>query len=168
MKKDRQNKLARQQAFLDAYIKYGHLGAAATSANCSVASHYNWMKGKQYKKRFEEASQKFQGSLVKEAITRARDGVETVLTHKGQVQYEVDPVTGETKLDDNFMPIPATVLKVSDRLLALALKAQVQTFKPDSDKVNVEISGPEKGPIESIIQVEFVDTEKKDGTSIDK
>lgn len=154
-----------QFTFLKAFEEYGHDGAAASSAGIYLSEVLKWKMEDEFVTAYENSRAQFAGSLFKEAITRARDGYEEPLIYKGQIQYMRDQETGELLLDDNLMPIPATIVKKSERMLALALKAHIDEYQPPKREiVKAEIETevkkePETEEIEvdNTIRIEFVD-----------
>ena len=153
MHKGTQQKLRNQEAFLQALLEYGHDGAAAMAAGISVAAVSNWKREDEFNERYNDAFVKFSGSLVREAITRGRDGYQEPIVYKGEVQYIRDSETGELMLDDALMPIPATITKKSDGLLKMALRANIKEYQPNS---SIELTGPDGTPITNNITVEFI------------
>ena len=144
---------AQQSAFLAAFKEFGHDGAAVATAGISFAELNEWKNDEHFIAQYEEAYELFSGTLVREAIVRARDGWYEPIIHKGEVQYLRDPDTGQVVLDDDLKPMPATILKKSEGLLKLALKANIEQYNPQS---KVEMAGPEGEPITNNITVEFI------------
>ena len=142
-----------QERFLELFIKLGHQGSVCSEMGISYGTVQNWKRDEDFLLLHVAAKEEFDGSLHAEIIKRARDGYEEPLIYKGQVQYLRDPTTGEVLLDDGLLPTVATVTRRSDRLLAMAAKANIESYKPTS---TVEITGPDGKPIQNHIQVEFV------------
>ena len=146
-------KLESQKKYLEAYSRLGHQGSACTAAGISYGTVQVWKKDEVFSVSLSEAKELFDGALQSEVLTRGVFGYEEPLIHKGQIQYLRDPTTGELELDDELKPIVATVTKKSDRLLAIAARANVETYKPNT---TVEVTGPDGKPLQNHIQVEFV------------
>ena len=87
----------------------------------------------------------------REAFRRGVEGFNEPLTHQGQITYQVreviDPDTNEKTfqrvLDANGQPIPVTVRKHSDALLALVLKGRRKQVYSD----RTEITGADGGAV---------------------
>lgn len=147
------NQQQQKAAFLAAYKEFGHDGAAVATTGITFAELNEWKNDEHFNVQYEEAFELFSGTLVREAIVRARDGWEEPLVHHGEVQYLKDPETGQVVLDDELKPIPATIRKKSEGLLKLALKANIDQYNPQS---KVEMAGPEGEPLTNNITVEFI------------
>lgn len=142
-----------QTAFLAAFKEYGHDGAAAAIAGVAYSEVDKWKEDENFMIQYNDAQQYFSGTLVKEAVIRARDGWEEPIIHQGEIQYEKDPDTGQLLLDDELKPIPATIRKKSDSLLRMALKANIEEYNPQS---KVELTGADGQPVSNNITVEFI------------
>lgn len=71
---------AAKEAFLAAYIEGGTITAAATVADISRDTHYDWMKADaDYKAAFWHAREASTDELEEVAITRAKDGSDGLL-----------------------------------------------------------------------------------------
>ena len=156
---------AQQSAFLAAYKEFGHDGAAVATAGITLSELQHWKEDEQFFLKYEEAFELFSGTLVREAIVRARDGWDEPIVHHGEVQYLKDPETGQVLLDDELKPIPATIRKKSEGLLKLALKANIEQYNPQS---KVEMAGPEGEPLTNNITVEFIQPGDKQEASTDE
>ena len=154
-----QDVAAQQSAFLEAFKEFGHDGAAAAIVDITVSEVEKWKEvDEQFLAMYDDAYQYFSGTLVKEAITRARDGWDEPIVHRGEVQYLKDPETGQPILDDDLVPIPATIRKKSDGLLKMALRANLEEYKPNS---KVEVTGVEGEPLVNNITVEFITSKEQ-------
>lgn len=85
-----------------------------------------------------------------EAFRRAVEGYEEPVVDKGRLAYRYERYVGEdgeekyrTLLDDNGQPIPLTVRKHSDALLALLLKGRRKKVYAD----RTELTGADGGPV---------------------
>src|SRR5487761_2670258 len=110
-------------------------------------------------------------SAKRARVNRATVGVNEPLTNGQGLIYEMEVVLGkdgEPALDDRGRPKLrrgkiATVKKYSDGLLQAMLKARVPEYR---DKKQVEVSGPNGGPIATHTTNEQVLTINLDGMSI--
>ena len=148
-----------QEKFLLAFGEYGHDGAAASIAGVTTTSVQIWKRDDHFNLLYNDAFLKFSGTLVQEAIKRGRDGYNHPIVYKGEVQYLKDNETGDLLLDDQLMPIPATIVKKSDRLLQMALRANIKEYQPNS---SIELTGPDGAPISNNITVEFMKPEDQE------
>ena len=162
-----------QKKFLETYTEFGHDGAAASVAGVMIHEVDEWVNEdeeegpihEEFLQAYKHAKAVFAGSLIREAIQRGRDGQEEPLIHKGQVQFLHDPSTGELVLDDNLMPIPATVRKKHNDLLKIALRAHVDEFNPRHKVESVQHvieEEPEPEPIVEVINEETGEVEIED------
>jgi hypothetical protein len=140
--------------FLEAYAKTGVLGPALKAAGISRSSYKKWRKDDE---EFDEACDDALQTAVDEGElalrTRGIDGVEEPVLYKGEPIWKRDPVTGQVMLDDDFNPIPYTIMTRSDRLLEVYTRAHRPEY---SEKRSVELSGPGGKAIESAVTVTYV------------
>jgi hypothetical protein len=85
-----------------------------------------------------------------EAFTRAVDGFEEPVIHAGQLMFRTRAVADadgnvrfEPVLDTNGQPVPLTIRKYSDQLLALILKGRRKALYSE----RTEITGVDAGPV---------------------
>ena len=147
-----------QEKFLLAFEEFGHDGAAASIVGVTTTLVGIWKREEHFNLIYNDAFLKFSGSLVKEALVRGRDGYQSPIVYKGELQYLKDEL-GELLLDDDLRPIPATIIKKSDRLLQMALRANIKEYQPNS---SIELTGVDGQPISNNITVEFIKSEGSD------
>ncbi len=153
----------KKKLFLKAFTKTGVLAPTCEKAGITRALYRQWIKDD---KTFKEACQDAQENAVDEAEVelrrRAIYGTKIQMQYQGNPVWLRDPDTGELILDDDFMPIPFTTLKQSDRLLEVYTKAHRPIYKDRSD---LSINKLNKPP--SQIKVTFIDVDKdKDESDI--
>lgn len=161
-----------QETFLAAFARTANISQSAKRARVNRATVYEWLaKDELFKAAYEHADADAQDVLRKEAFRRAVVGVNEPLTNGQGLIYEMEVVLGkdgEPALDDRGRPKLrrgkiATVKKYSDGLLQAMLKARVPEYR---DKKQVEVSGPNGGPIATHTTNEQVLTINLDGMSI--
>jgi hypothetical protein len=130
---------ASQKRFLEEYATLGNVSTAATAANIHRATHYLWLKDKDYEARFKDAESQY-CDLIRETVrNRAIVGTPHEIYYQGTF----------VGLKHEF----------SDRLLELEAKAHCPEYK---DKH--EITGAGGGPlkIEVVTGVPQPDSEDSD------
>ncbi len=115
--------------------------------------HYRWMKeDSAYPALFAEAKAKAVQSWEDEAVRRANEGVFEPTVWQGQFTFPVIGFKRDAEGRSKSKPIhsrtPYGVMKLSDRLLEMLLKAN----KPEvyREPRTVEITGAGGGPIEIV------------------
>lgn len=150
-----EERAAAQDVFLATFARYANVSQAAKRARISRKTVYEWLDSDEaFKARYVHADADAQDVLRKETFRRAVVGVPEPLTNAQGLVYEYEPVIGpdgEPELDDRGRPKmkrgkAVTVKKYSDGLLQAMLKARVPEYR---DKKQVEVSGPNGGPIET-------------------
>lgn len=118
-------KRANQGAFLAAYAGTCHIEKAAAAAGISRQTHYLWLKeDPEYPALFAEAAELATQTLEDAAVDRAVHGVKEPVFHEGKVCGHV--------------------LKYSDRLLELLLRARRKEYRP---KYDFEHTGKDGTPL---------------------
>lgn len=115
---------SQKAAFLLAFSEIGIIGEACEVAGVSRAEVSLWKKDDEaFALAYRDAEDQAADSLEKEAHRRAVTGWHEPVFYKGEITYLRDP-DGKLELDDEFNPIPVTVLKKSDRMLERMLEAR--------------------------------------------
>jgi hypothetical protein len=106
-----------------------------------------------FAKAWEEAMEEGVDRAEQEAFRRGIVGFEEPVIDKGRLAYRYERYVDEEGvehyrllLDDNGQPIPLTVRKHSDAILALVLKGRRKKVYAD----RTELTGPEGGPVQQI------------------
>lgn len=153
---------ARKAAFLAHLAIVGNIQLACDEAGISRAAQLAWRNdgttdetAEAFTERFNEALERFKGSLVKAAVQRGRDGVEEPVVFQGKLAYKYCPTTGEVLRNPDGTPQILTISKFSDRLLERTLEANDPSFR---NKGSLEVSGPGGGAIPTKIIVEYVES----------
>ncbi|KFH18415.1 hypothetical protein ELZ19_06790 [Brucella abortus] len=153
---------ARKTAFLEAYARTGVIGDGCRAAGVSRSTYKRWRygskaTGEEPDEEFDRACQDALDCAVDDAELelrrRAVEGVEEVMTYRGEPVWRRDPATGEVLLDDDFNPIPFTISRRSDKLLEVYVKAHRAQYR---DKGSLELGGMGGGPIEQAVTVRYV------------
>jgi hypothetical protein len=114
-----EGKELRQELFIKALQIRGNYASAAIDAGICYETQKGWRKeSPDFAATCAAALEVFKGSLMNEIVRRGRDGFEEPVIFQGRVMYKHDPNTGRVMLDDDLEPIPLTVRKHSDPLLA--------------------------------------------------
>lgn len=107
----------------------------------------------EFAKAWDDAMEEGVDRAEQEAFRRAVVGFEEPVVDKGRLAYRyerhVDPDGNEQYrpvLDDNGQPVPLTVRKHSDALLALYLKGRRKKVYAD----RTELTGADGGPVQQI------------------
>ena len=156
---------ARLEAYLIALRARGNVGKAAQIAGMARSSISNWRKdpdfGEEFCAREKEAMEDWKDSLLEEAVTRARDGWHEPVIHKGEQMYVRNPLTGDLVLSDDLEPIPLTMIRKSDALLAKMLEAYIDDFKKTGTKIGIGVGNkPWETPDGAAkITIEFVESD---------
>lgn len=167
-----EERAAAQETFLVAFARSANVSQSAKRAHISRDTVYEWLaRDEPFRTRYEHADADAQDVLRKEAFRRAVVGVNEPLTNGQGLIYEMEVVLGkdgEPALDDRGRPKLrrgkiATVKKYSDGLLQTMLKARVPEYR---DKKQVEVSGPNGGPIATQVTNEQVLTINLEGMSV--
>ncbi len=152
---------ARKTKFLEGYVTTGIIQTGLDAADVSRSSYKYWReKDPDFVAACDDAYQAAVDAGELELRTRAVDGVEEIMTYKGEPIWRHNPETLELVLDDDFEPVPFTVFKRSDKLLEVYVKGHRQNYR---DKQSVEVTGAGGGAIETRIIVEFVDPPRQEG-----
>lgn len=110
-----------QVAFLDAFIETCSVSKAAKLSKIGKDNHYHWINTSQaYREAFHKAQQPASDVLQDEAVRRAVDGVEKLVTVGGE---------------------PASITVYSDSLLAILLKAWLPEKYKDRTEHSVAFDG---------------------------
>lgn len=150
---------ASREAFLAGVRSGGTVLSGCRAGEFSRTTYQRWVDPDHadhvegFKEAFGVAMQDYRDSLVEEAGTRGRDGWREPVIHQGQMCWRLNP-DGSLLLDDNFEPVPLTVLKKSDNMLIAQLKAHDPRYR---DKAGLEISGVDGAPIKTSLTINFVD-----------
>jgi hypothetical protein len=106
-----------------------------------------------FAKAWDEAMEQGVDRAEQEAFRRAVVGFEEPVIDKGRLAYRYERVVAEdgaetyrVQLDSNGQPVPLTVRKHSDALMALMLKGRRKKVYAD----RTELTGPEGGPVQQI------------------
>ena len=169
--------VSRQRAFLAAFRLTASVTKAAAAAQIERGMHYRWLADAEYAAEFERAKDEAAQSLEDEAVRRAHEGIlQPVIYHGRECFRKVVDVNGQVvkvpvlddsgnpKLDESGNGItrdltePLMIREYSDTLLIALLKA----FRPAKYARN-EVTGPNGGPIQSKLTVEFVDVPSEPG-----
>jgi len=152
-------KLMRQEAFLIALQLRGNYASAARDVGVAYDTQKTWREDSaDFAAACKAALEVFKGSLMDEVVRRGRDGFEEPVIFQGRVMYKHDPATGHVCLDDNLEPIPLTIRKHSDPLLAaLAESTGVLAGKKGGGKVEVSTEEGENGKPRTVVIFEFTD-----------
>lgn len=140
-----------RQAFLDTLGRCGSVTDACRAAQVSRTAAYMLReKDEVFRGQWEVAARLGADALEDEAMRRALEGQDKVIVWQGEIMEDtvVDNETGEAK------KVARTVKEFDNGLLKFMLAAA----KPDKYKQRqaVEQSGPDGGPIQHKIEVEFV------------
>ncbi len=152
-------RVAQREAFLAGVRKGGTVLSGCRAGDFSRATYQRWVDpdGEYRVEGFQEAyniaMQEYRDSLVEEAGTRGRDGWQEPVIHQGQMCYRLN-ADGTFFLDENFEPVPLTVLKKSDNMLIAQLKAHDPRYR---EKAALEVSGPDGSAIKTSLTINFVD-----------
>jgi hypothetical protein len=119
---------ARRQTFLAALRESGSYGHAARVASpmskhpngCIASFRDEERRRPEFAEAVKEAQAEADAALLIEARRRAITGWQEAVYQKGQRVYDVDPKTGE--------PVPATIRRYSDAMLAILLKGRMKEF----------------------------------------
>lgn len=141
-------------AFLAALAEIPVVAHAARAAGVEYRYVYMTRKAdEEFAKAWDEAMEQGIDRAEQEAFRRAVVGFEEPVVHQGRLQYVyercVDSEGKETYrplLDDNGQPIPLTVRKHSDALLALMLKGRRKKVFAD----RTELTGADGGPVQQV------------------
>ena len=141
----------RSSVFLKCYQETGSIARASEAAGICRDQHYRRLrKDKKYAAAFAEATEVAIGVLEEEALRRAVYGVEEPVVFKGKFTYDkVKGKDGRMKRSDQ----PLAIRKYSDSLLQFLLRGA----RPERYRERYEHTGPAGGPIESKLEVVFVD-----------
>jgi len=114
-----EGKALRQELFIKALQMRGNYASAAIDAGVCYETQKGWRKeSPDFEATCKAALEVFKGTLMNEIVRRGRDGYEEPVIFQGRVMYKHDPNTGRVMLDDDLEPIPLTIRKHSDPLLA--------------------------------------------------
>lgn len=126
-----EEKLLRQEAFLEAYERLCHISQAAETAGIERKLHYYWLRtDADYKARFEESDRIAIKALEDEAHRRALHGVQEPVFHQGQICGHVQ--------------------KFSDRLMEFLLRGRQPEIY--GDRFKAEMTGKNGAPIEHNVE----------------
>lgn len=107
----------------------------------------------QFSQDWDEALEEGIDRAEQEAFRRAVVGFEEPVVHQGRLQYVYERLVDSEGqevyrpvLDANGQPVPLTVKKHSDALLALYLKGRRKKVYAD----RTELTGPEGGPVAQV------------------
>lgn len=129
----------KQRAFLASFAVCGRITAAAKAAGIDRSQHYEWLQEVTgYPQAFQDAGEKAADNLEDEARRRAEEGMLDAVYYQGK-------------------PIGARRI-YSDGLMMFLLRG----LRPNKyrERRDVELSGPNGGPIEQELLVRFVDPGK--------
>lgn len=131
-------------AFLAAIREFPNISHAAEAAGISRSTHYDrYDKDPAYAKTFHEAWRWGMGFVRDVAVHRAVHGYQEPVIFQGQYQY-----TGKGKKRRLV-----TVTKYPERLFMKVLTAEIPEVY---NRNRMEHTGPDGGPIQKHITVEFV------------
>jgi hypothetical protein len=128
----------KQRAFLASFAVCGRITTAAKAARIDRSQHYEWLEKADYQQAFKEAGEKAADALEDEARRRAEEGMIEAVYYQGK-------------------PIGAR-RTYSDGLTMFLLRG----LRPNKyrERRDVELSGPNGGPIEQELLVRFVEPGK--------
>ncbi len=127
---------ANARAFIAAYRQTGSITKAAAAAKVDRTNHNRWLKHMPgYKEAFARAQDDAAQTLEDEAVRRATEGTLEPVFYQG-------------------LKVGA-VRRYSDGLMQFLLRG----FRPQKYSAKAEITGANGGPIETAIQVRFVDAQ---------
>lgn len=130
----KKNSTALARAFLAAYRRSGDITVAAADVGMNRSSHYQWLRNSPaYKAVFERCRDQLGDMLEAVMLKRAREGVLEPVFYQGQ------PTGAIRRFDVG-----------REMFLLRGLKRKVYGHK-------TELSGPEGGPIQTRIEVTFID-----------
>ena len=127
--------VAKQQAFLNAYMELGVISHAARAVGISPRMHYDWMRNSEYAEEFEEAYLFACDVLEAEARRRATEGV------KEYLYFKDEPILKDGE--------HAYKLKYSDSLLMFLLKGAL----PDKYAERKQITNKDGGTLELVEEI---------------
>lgn len=157
-----------QAAFLKAFAQRGNVGGACEQSGVAPEAVAAWSDpnivgekaANAFKAQMDHADELFADTLVDEAVKRGRDGHQEPVIFQGQLMYQIDPLTGEAKVDDHGNPIPLTLTKRSDTVLLRLLEARSEGFKRGlGGAAALKVKGEENANGDRTIQIEFVQSD---------
>lgn len=133
--------------FLAALREYPVLQHAANAAGIERTTAWKWMqKDKAFKEAVDEAMEAGIDRAEQEAFRRAVVGFEEPVVHQGRLSFVYEryiDADGKEKyrqvLDEHGQPIPLTIRKHSDALLAKVLAARRQAYRTE----RTELTSPD-------------------------
>lgn len=144
-----------QEKFLKSFAMTANVRAACMAAGISRTTVYEWQeKDETFSLRFKQAELDANDVIRAELFRRAVQGVEKPVVSMGKIVYTTD---------EKDKPKPLMERVYSDSLLALLAKARMPEFR---EKQQIEMSGPDGGPIETQHRVVFM-VPQKEGRSSD-
>ena len=140
-----------QSVFLMCMRKTGNVSRSCAAAGISRATAYRWKandegakdgEGDGFSLRWEEVVSAYVDELETEVDRRAFAGIDVPVIYQGEMQYDIDPETGDRTL--------ITLKRYSDSLASLRLKA----LRPDKYRERTETA--HTGDIATTTRVVFV------------
>lgn len=130
---------ANARMFLAAYRLHGDVSAAAEAAKIDRSTHYKWLQtSPAYKRAFERCREELGDALEAACLKRAREGV-------------LEPVF--------YQGIKCGAVRRFPEGTAMTL---LRGLKPKVYGSKVEMTGADGGPVQTCIQVRFVDPKPSD------
>lgn len=129
------NVQTQKKIFIAELERTGVISRACQKANITRAKFREWdNQDPQFRQDVLDAQENASDEGEYELRRRAIHGTEIPVQHNGMPVYLRHPETGELILDDNFEPIPFTVKRQSDSLLALYVKAHKPKYRGAEDE----------------------------------
>ncbi len=132
---------ARKDKLVEAYAaNAASIAPSCLAAGISRSTYKRWRKeDPEFSARLDEAYEAAVDGAEAEVRRRGVEGVEEPVIHKGELMYRLE-ADGSTMLDDDFMPVPLTVNRKSDRMLELYVRANREGYR-DRRESTVRIEG---------------------------
>ncbi len=116
------------QAFIDVFVEFGNVSAAAKAMHLNRATLYTWRKDHEdFAAAWDEAEAQVTDSLLAEGIRRARDGVTKPVYQSGEMVGEVQ--------------------EYSDSLLKYMLQVRIPELRPN--RQSLEVSNKDDKPFKT-------------------
>ena len=143
-----------KEVFLKSYAKHGVIGPAADNAGVARSNIAAWKNNdEEFAKACENAFQEAVDLAELELRKRGVEGFDEPVLYKGEPVWKRDPHTGDLLLDEDFMPIPFTIPRKSDRLLEVYLRSHRTIYK---ERTEVAITNPDGSAMAPTRRVEYV------------